>query len=152
MKIEKSSDWSIRDKGDGNPQTMETGADARKIDEKFQSGQVQTASWKVEENQIEEQQNLMAEMVQELSQKLNRENSLLLKQNSENRAENIEALQIRLRQTEEQLTSETDSRKRADAKVVAWKYCWDIISIMVQVIYIGIRCYVKDWLEKRGHY
>ena len=62
------------------------------------------------------------------------------------------------------------------------KYCWDIISIMVaimstaivvyfgewiksvmpinliallllvHVVYIGIRCYVKDWLEKRGHY
>ena len=62
------------------------------------------------------------------------------------------------------------------------KYCWDIISIMValmsiaiaiyfgewiksvlsinlilllllmQVIYIGIRCYVKDWWEERGYY
>ena len=62
------------------------------------------------------------------------------------------------------------------------KYCWDIISIMVvimstaiviyfgkwiksvlpinliallllmQVVYIGIRCYVKDWREKRGYY
>ena len=32
--------------------TIHEGADARKIDEKFQNGQVQTASWKVEENQI----------------------------------------------------------------------------------------------------
>ena len=62
------------------------------------------------------------------------------------------------------------------------KYCWDIISIMmaimstvieiyfgewiksvlpinliallllVRVVYIGIRCYVKDWLEERGYY
>ena len=62
------------------------------------------------------------------------------------------------------------------------KYCWDIISIMVtimstaiviyfgewiksvlpinlivllllvHVVYIGIRCYVKDWLEERGYY
>ena len=62
------------------------------------------------------------------------------------------------------------------------KYCWDILSIMVaimstaiviyfgewiksvipinlivllllmHVIYIGIRCYVKDWLEERGYY
>ena len=62
------------------------------------------------------------------------------------------------------------------------KYCWDIISIMVtitsttiaiyfgkwiksiipmnlilllllvHVVYIGIRCYVKDWREKRGYY
>ena len=62
------------------------------------------------------------------------------------------------------------------------KYCWDIISIMmaimstaiviyfgewiksvilinlivllllVYVVYIGIRCYVKDWQEERGYY
>ena len=62
------------------------------------------------------------------------------------------------------------------------KYCWDILSIMValmsiaiaiyfgewiksvlpinliallllvQVVYIGIRCYVKDWREERGYY
>ena len=62
------------------------------------------------------------------------------------------------------------------------KYCWDIISIMmaimstaiviyfgewiksvipinlivllllVHVVYIGIRCYVKDWWEERGYY
>ena len=49
----------------------------------------------------------------------------MLKQNSENRAENIEALRTRLRQTEQQLTSETDSRKRADAEVVAWKFKYE---------------------------
>lgn len=62
------------------------------------------------------------------------------------------------------------------------KYCWDIISIMVAImstaiviyfgewiksvisinlitllllvhmVYIGIRCYVKDWLEERGYF
>ena len=62
------------------------------------------------------------------------------------------------------------------------KYCWDIISIVVaitstavviyfgewiknanpinlivllllsHIIYIGIRCYVKDWMEERGYY
>ena len=73
-------------------------------------------------NQIEEQQNLMAEMIQELQER-NRQlsRSLILneKLNSENRAENIEALRTKLRQTEEQLTSETVSRKRADAEVVA---------------------------------
>ena len=61
------------------------------------------------------------------------------------------------------------------------KYCWDIISIvevitsttiaiyfgdwiksaisinlitlllLVHVVYIGIRCYVKDWMEERGY-
>ena len=45
--------------------------------------------------------------------------------NNENRAENIEALRTRLRQTEQQLTSETDSRKRADAEVVAWKFKYE---------------------------
>ena len=127
-------------------------------------------------NQIEEQQNLMAEMVQELQERdrhllslqeqnqslqtLNSELSGLLnllpdteellsqieqqktrigqletenqqwqeltqKLNSENRAENIEALQTRLRQTEQQLTSEINSMKRADAKVVAWKFKYE---------------------------
>lgn len=47
------------------------------------------------------------------------------KLNSENRAENIEALRTRLRQTEERLTRETDSRKRADAEVVAWKFKYE---------------------------
>ena len=37
----------------------------------------------------------------------------------------IEALRTRLRQTEQQLTSETDSRKRADAEVVAWKFKYE---------------------------
>ncbi len=62
------------------------------------------------------------------------------------------------------------------------KYCWDIISVMVtlmsiaitiyfgewiksgipinlialllvvHMVYIGIRCYVKDWREERGYY
>ena len=32
--------------------TIHEGADARKIDEKFQNGQTSSASWKVEENQI----------------------------------------------------------------------------------------------------
>ena len=41
--------------------TIHEGADARKIDEKFQSGQVQTASWKVEENQIIKRQKCTAE-------------------------------------------------------------------------------------------
>ena len=34
-------------------------------------------------------------------------------------------LQTRLKQTEERLTSETDSRKRADAEVVAWKFKYE---------------------------
>ena len=27
-----------------------------------------------------------------------------------------------------------------------------VLLLLVHVVYIGIRCYVKDWLEKRGHY
>ena len=26
------------------------------------------------------------------------------------------------------------------------------LLLLVNVVYIGIICYVKDWLEKRGHY
>ncbi len=47
------------------------------------------------------------------------------KLNSANRAENIEALRTRLKQTEEKLTIETDSRKRADAEVVTWKFKYE---------------------------
>ena len=44
--------------------TIHEGADARKIDEKFQNGQVQTASWKVEENQIIKRQNALLKKIQ----------------------------------------------------------------------------------------
>ena len=93
-------------------------------------------------NQIEEQKIRIEQLEnenqqwQELTQKLNSENSLLQKQNielltlneklnSENRAENIEALRTRLRHTEERLTGETDSRKRADAEAGAWKFKYE---------------------------
>ena len=85
--------------------------------------------------QVEELLLMTEQMQDELDQKdqtimeLNRQLSRLLtlneKLNSENRAENIEALRTRLKQTEEQLTSETDSRKRADAEVVAWKFKYE---------------------------
>ena len=35
------------------------------------------------------------------------------------------SIRTRLRQTEERLTSETDSRKRADAEAVAWKFKYE---------------------------
>ena len=85
--------------------------------------------------QVEELLLMMEQMQDELDQKdqtilelnrqLNRSLTLNEKLNSENRAENIEALRTRLRQTEERLTSETDSRKRADAEVVAWKFKYE---------------------------
>ena len=81
--------------------------------------------------QLEELLLMTEQMQDELDQKdqtimeLNRQLSRLLtlneKLNSENRAENIEALRTRLKQTEERLTSETDSRKRADAEVVEFQ-------------------------------
>ena len=43
--------------------TIHEGADARKIDEKFQNGQVQTASWKAEENQIIKRQNALLKKI-----------------------------------------------------------------------------------------
>ena len=27
-----------------------------------------------------------------------------------------------------------------------------VLLLLVHVVYIGIRCYVKDWLEERGYY
>ena len=85
--------------------------------------------------QVEELLLMMEQMQDELDQKdqtilelnrqLNRSLTLNEKLNSENRAENIEALRTKLKQTEEQLTSETDSRKRADAEVVAWKFKYE---------------------------
>lgn len=85
--------------------------------------------------QVEELLLMTEQMQDELDQKdqtimeLNRQLSRLLtlneKLNSENRAENIEELRTRLRQTEQQLTSETDNRKRADAEVVAWKFKYE---------------------------
>ena len=75
--------------------------------------------------QMQDELDQKDQTIQELNRQLNRSLTLNEKLNSENRAENIEALQTRLRQTEEQLTSETDSRKRADAEVVAWKFKYE---------------------------
>ena len=44
--------------------TIQEGADARKIDEKFQNGQTQSASWKVMENQIIKRQNALLKKIQ----------------------------------------------------------------------------------------
>ena len=75
--------------------------------------------------QMQDELDQKDQTILELNRQLNRSLTLNEKLNSENRAENIEALRTRLRQTEEQLTSETDSRKRADAEVVAWKFRYE---------------------------
>ena len=75
--------------------------------------------------QMQDELDQKDQTILELNRQLNRSLTLNEKLNSENRAENIEALQTRLRQTEERLTSETDSRKRADAEVVAWKFKYE---------------------------
>ena len=75
--------------------------------------------------QMQDELDQKDETIMELNRQLSRLLSLNEKLNSENRAENIEALRTRLRQTEQQLTSETDSRKRADAEVVAWKFKYE---------------------------
>ena len=72
--------------------------------------------------QMQDELDQKDQTILELNRQLNRSLTLNEKLNSENRAENIEALWTKLKQTEEQLTSETDSRKRADAEVVAWKF------------------------------
>ena len=75
--------------------------------------------------QMQDELDQKDQTILELNRQLNRSLTLNEKLNNENRAENIEALRTRLRQTEEQLTSETDSRKRADAEVVAWKFKYE---------------------------
>lgn len=75
--------------------------------------------------QMQDELDQKDETIMELNRQLSRLLSLNEKLNSENRAENIEALRTRLRQTEQQLTSETDSRKRADAEVVTWKFKYE---------------------------
>ena len=75
--------------------------------------------------QMQDELDQKDQTIQKLNRQLSESLTLNEKLNSENRAENIEALRTRLRQTEEQLTSETDSRKRADAEVVAWKFNYE---------------------------
>ena len=71
--------------------------------------------------QMQDELDQKDETIMELNRQLSRSLTLNEKLNSENRAENIEALRTRLKQTEERLTSETDSRKRADAEVVEFQ-------------------------------
>ena len=75
--------------------------------------------------QMQDELDQKDQTIMELNRQLSRSLTLNEKLNSENRAENIEALRTRLRQTEEQLTRETDSRKRADAEVVVWKFKYE---------------------------
>ena len=75
--------------------------------------------------QMQDELDQKDQTIMELNRQLSRSLTLNEKLNNENRAENIEALRTRLRQTEQQLTSETDSRKRADAEVVTWKFKYE---------------------------
>lgn len=75
--------------------------------------------------QMQDELDQKDQTIMELNRQLSRSLTLNEKLNGENRAENIEALRTKLKQTEEQLTSETDSRKRADAEVVAWKFKYE---------------------------
>ena len=86
-------------------------------------GQVEELLAMTEQMQDELEQK--DQTIMELNRQLSRSLTLNEKLNSENRVENIEALQTKLKQTEEQLTRETDSRKRADAEVVAWKFKYE---------------------------
>ena len=75
--------------------------------------------------QMQDELDQKDQTILELNKQLSESLTLNEKLNSENRVENIEALRTRLRQTEERLTSETDSRKRADAEVVTWKFKYE---------------------------
>lgn len=56
--------------------TIHEGAEARKIEGKYQSGQMVSASWKVEENRVIKKQNAILRKIQETFGKV----SALLKQ------------------------------------------------------------------------
>ena len=86
-------------------------------------GQVEELLAMTEQMQDELEQK--DQTIMELNRQLSRSLTLNEKLNSENRVENIEALQTKLKQTEEQLTRETDSRKRANAEVVVWKFKYE---------------------------
>ena len=75
--------------------------------------------------QMQDELDQKDQTILELNKQLSESLTLNEKLNSENRVENIEALRTRLKQTEERLTSETVSRKRADAEVVAWKFKYE---------------------------
>ena len=75
--------------------------------------------------QMQDELDQKDQTILELNRQLNRSLTLNEKLNSENRVENIKALRTRLRKIEEQLANETDSRKRADAEVVAWKFKYE---------------------------
>ena len=75
--------------------------------------------------QMQDELDQKDQTILELNRQLNRSLTLNEKLNSENRVENIEALRTILRKIEEQLANETDSRKRADAEVVAWKFKYE---------------------------
>ena len=75
--------------------------------------------------QMQDELDQKDQTILKLNRQLSRSLTLNEKLNSENRAENIEALRTRLRQTEERLTNETDRKKRADAEVVAWKFKYE---------------------------
>jgi len=57
---------SYRRQGKLEIPTIHEGADARKIEEKYQSGQAASASWKVEENRLIKKQNAILRKLQEL--------------------------------------------------------------------------------------
>ena len=75
--------------------------------------------------QMQDELDQKDQTILELNSQLSESLTLNEKLNSENRVENIEALRTRLRKIEEQLANETDSRKRADAEVVAWKFKYE---------------------------
>lgn len=103
--------------------------------------------------QMQDELDQKDQRIMELNRQLNESLTLNEKLNSENRAENIEALRTRLRKTEERLTSEADSRKRADAEVVAWKFKYE--KAEQEKLYDGKieEMGTHDMLlKKQGHY
>ena len=99
--------------------TIHEGADARKIEEKYLTGQIRKGSWKVEENQMIKKQKLDQKdrTISELKVQLDESLTLNERVNSENRAGNIQALKDDLRKTKELLQSEKEKMLTAQAMI-----------------------------------
>ena len=127
LKVENHIDHrSYATQGKFEIPTIHEGADARKIDEKFQNGQTSSASWKVEENQIMQ----------------------------------------RLRERRAGGRTFADDRTDAGRMGILFtitgllivgigyqvgkiyrKYCWDILSIIVAITSTAIVIYFGEWIK-----
>ena len=195
--------------------TIHEGADARKIEEKYLTGQIRKGSWKVEENQMIKKQNALLQKVIATFGKVSGALSIWKEWLNDIRRiatfiQNVAGWVVLIGKNMAQISNGISNP--VVAGIINWlirilicggclvgvgillafieikiaglykKYCWDMITIMVilvsmaiaiyfadwirtilpvnllfllllvQVIYVVIRWYVKGWRETRGYY